>query len=67
MSNHQYLTADFEEPIDIDGRYHVRVFKHGDRLRYHVQGLNPPVVLTKPKRPDGGKRPGNHDKSNGTH
>lgn len=48
--SHQYLTADWEEPIEIDGRYHVRVLKHGERIRFHVQGLNPQVVLSKPRK-----------------
>lgn len=48
--SHQFINADFEEPVNINGQFAVRVFKHGDRLRLGVESYAPPVVLTKPRK-----------------
>jgi hypothetical protein len=43
----RFESVEFEEPIVIDGKYRIRAIRHGRRLTFEVERLDPPLVIRK--------------------
>lgn len=49
MAHHQYETAEYGEPLDLEDKIRVTAFRHGKRLKYKFERLDPPIVVTRPQ------------------